>query len=129
MKNLGKLFLLLLIISCRDRYPLKIDYEIASAKILGQEKCFIHQPDNLWLVSLTPLDPAKEYGDEIVYHGKKYSNVVKVKEDLTKEFKDSTVKYYFDFYMDHTPQQVCTIDNPDHFSIPQIRIKSITPGG
>lgn len=120
---------LLTLSGCQDRYPLKVDYETASIQILGQEKCFINQEDNAWLVSLTPIDPGKEYGVEIVYNGTTYANVVRVKHDLSKEYENSSVKHYFEFYTDAPQTQTCTVEDPETYQAPFIRIKTVIPGG
>ncbi|TCD28616.1 hypothetical protein EZ456_04300 [Pedobacter psychrodurus] len=127
VKKLHVLGLLILIYSsCKEKPPFQPDYENAVGSVISSENCRSIHSQNAWLVQFAePIAGNKTYGEDIIYNGKVYSNVVK-----TYQLRDSAKvvgkRYLFEFYLDgKSPQQECDATDPVNFNITKIRLKNI----
>ena len=111
--------------ACEGKYPLKIDYEMAEATIIGRETCSTDTSLNAWLVDLGPAQgkvSSYTYGTEATVSGKHYAHVVKTYSPLVSRL-DTTKKYIFSFYVENViPQPNCTFPLTTPINIPQIRV-------
>ena len=113
--------------ACEGRYPLKIDFEIAKATIIGREVCSTDTSLNAWLIDLGPTFSGKTtgnyYGIGATVNGKYYTHVVKTYSPLVSRL-DSTKRYVFDFYVeDMLPEPTCNLPVTTQINVSQIRVK------
>lgn len=66
--------------------PLIADVDMAEIEILGKEIC--HEDREVWVISLSRVNSSKNYGSEIYYNNKNYTNVVKTYYDLSEYYED-----------------------------------------
>lgn len=115
-----------LITGCEGKYPLKADYEIAEATIIGREACSSDTSLNAWLIDLGPTLSGKTskvyYGKEAIIQGKQYRYVVKTYSPLISSL-DSTQRYVFSFYVeDVLPTPSCDLPITARINVKQIRV-------
>ncbi|MBC3794662.1 hypothetical protein FH603_5192 [Spirosoma sp. LMG 31447] len=112
--------------ACEGRYPLKIDFETASATVIGRETCNTDSSLNAWLIDLGPttsgITSGVYYGKEATVNRKYYAHVVKTYSPLVSRL-DSTKPYFFDFYVENAlPKPSCNLPITTSFNVPQIRV-------
>ncbi len=127
MKKLKYSLLIVWIVlaSCEGKRPVKIDYEMAVATIIGREVCNADVSLNAWIINLGPAQgktSSYTYGREATVNGKKYTHVVKTYSPLVSRL-DTTKQYVFSFYLeDVIPTPSCTLPVTTLVNVPQIRV-------
>lgn len=113
-------------LGCNDKLPFKPDYEVAEGIIIGIENCKNSQSANAWLINFPgPNAGNKKYGEEIVYNGVVYKNVLRTYQ-LPDSSKISGKRFFFEFYLDgKSSPESCEVTNPLTFNIEKIRIRNI----
>ena len=116
--------------ACEGRYPLKIDFEIAKASIIGREVCSTDTSLNAWLIDLGPTLSGKTtgtyYGSGATVNGKYYTHVVKTYSSSVSSL-DLSKHYVFDFYVeDVLPKPSCNLPVTTQIDVSQIRVKAVS---
>lgn len=89
-------FLLFINAACGKLGPYMVDRKLAIGYVIGKEFCHTDETKDYWLIDLTYLQDAPQYGDTLVLNGIKYVNVVKTK-DLLERFKKINMKVHVQF--------------------------------
>ncbi|MEJ7677230.1 MAG: hypothetical protein WKG06_05025 [Segetibacter sp.] len=114
-------FLLLVNAAC-NKPPYIVDFKIALGYVIGKEFCSTNEAKDCWLVDLTYLQNAPQYGDTLVLNGLRYTNVIKTK-DLAERLKKIGMQVSMDFKVISANKMEttgCTIVNPVTYNLKEL---------
>lgn len=100
------------------------DFKIALGYVIGKESCTTDETKDYWLVDLTYLPNAPQYGDTLVLNGVTYTNVIKTK-DLAERLKKIGMQVSIDFKVisaNKVETTGCTIANPVTYNVKELFI-------
>lgn len=103
--------------------PLIADVDMAEIEILGKEIC--HEDREVWVISLSRVNSSKNYGSEIYYNNKNYTNVVKTYYDLSEYYEDTVNNYSVEFNEINATEPECTLNDSLPISLNTIHIKNV----
>lgn len=114
------------IFSCNNKQPFVPDYEIATGTIIGIENCKKDPSLNAWLIHIPGPNPlSKTFGEEIVYNGIVYKNVVK-SFSLPDSAKMPGKQYSFEFNLDgKSDAETCDAPDAVYFKLTKIKIRNV----
>lgn len=120
-KTFATFMLAIVCLSC-DK-PLIADVDMAEIEILGKEIC--HEDREVWVISLSRVNSSKNYGSEIYYNNKNYTNVVKTHYDLSEYYEDTVNNYSVEFNEINATEPECTLNDSLRISLNTIQIKNV----
>lgn len=100
------------------------DFKIALGYVIGKESCNADETKDYWLIDLTYLQDAPQYGDTLVLNGLKYTNVIKTK-DLAERLKKIGMQVSMEFKVISANKAEitgCTIANPVIYNLKELFI-------
>lgn len=88
-------FLLFVNAHCKEQDYI-VDFKNAKGYVVGKESCNADETKDYWLIDLTYLQDAPQYGDTLVLNGIIHTNVIKTK-DLAERLKKIGMPVSMDF--------------------------------
>lgn len=102
------------------------DYRNVKGYVIGKETCHTDETKDYWLIDLTYLSDAPQYGDTLSLNGATYTNVIKTK-DLDTRLKELGMKVSLD-YKSITPNKAettgCDVANPVTYRLKELTIEN-----
>lgn len=102
------------------------DYRNVKGYVIGKETCHADETKDYWLVDLTYLPDAPQYGDTLLLNGATYTNVIKTK-DLSERLKELGMTVSLD-YRTITPKRVettgCDVASPVTYRLKELTIEN-----
>lgn len=116
-------FLLFINAAC-NKPPSLPEFKIALGYVIGKEPCNTDETKDYWLIDLTYLQDATQYGDTLTLNGLRYTNVIKTK-DLDERLKKIGMAVTMEFKVisaNKVETTGCTIVNPVTYKLKELFI-------